>query len=222
MELALKVRRKGQKNKPEEAGASPSRIQERNRARIIEGALSCFSSKGFKGATVEQIAEAAGMSKSNMLYYYRNKKALYEAVLATILERWLEPLNQLDPSDDPETALKAYISEKLMLARDEPQASRLFAGEVMQGAPVIAKILSGPLKELVADKAATLQKWMEEGRLKAVDPVHFIFMIWAVTQHYADFDTQIRAVTGNSVADEDFASKAEATLHTVLLQGALK
>ena len=79
-----------------------------------------------------------------------------------------------------------------------PKASRLFAMEIIQGAPVLGEMLAGRLKKLVDEKAAVIRRWVAEGRLAPVDPYHFIFMIWATTQHYADFEVQIRAILGNA------------------------
>ena len=56
--------------------------------------------------------------------------------------------------------------------------------------------IEGDLRRLVTEKATVLTGWMDEGRIARVDPVHLIFSIWALTQHYADFDVQVRAVLG--------------------------
>jgi TetR/AcrR family transcriptional regulator len=58
----------------------------------------------------------------------------------------------------------------------------------------VARFLKGPLKDLVDEKSAVIRRWVAEGRLRKVDPMHFIFAIWAVTQHYADFAVQVEAI----------------------------
>ncbi len=173
-----------------------SRIQTANRQAILDGALAVFSTHGFRGATLDQIAAKAGMSKPNLLYYFANKDALYLAVLEETLEVWLKPLADLDPDGDPIGEISTYIDAKVAMAIDKPEASRLFATEVIRGAPLIGDFLRGALKSLVDDKAAILARWIDEGRIAACDPHHLIMMIWAVTQHYADFDVQVRAVLG--------------------------
>jgi TetR/AcrR family transcriptional regulator len=82
------------------------------------------------------------------------------------------------------------------MARDYPRESRLFANEILQGAPRIMPLLEGELKTLVDEKAAIITGWMRAGRIAKTDPRHLIFSIWATTQHYADFDVQVRAVLG--------------------------
>lgn len=50
--------------------------------------------------------------------------------------------------------------------------------------------LTGDLKALVDEKSAIVSGWIDRGKLAPVDPQHLIFMIWATTQHYADFATR--------------------------------
>ncbi len=181
---------------------APSRIQSANRQAILDGALAVFSTHGFRGATLDQIADRAGMSKPNLLYYFNSKDALYLAVLEQTLDTWLRPLAELDPDGDPLAEISRYIEAKVTMARDEPEASRLFATEVIRGAPLIGDFLRCELKTLVDEKAAILSRWIAEGRIAPVDPRHLIMMIWAVTQHYADFDVQVGAVLGERAGPE--------------------
>jgi TetR/AcrR family transcriptional regulator len=91
--------------------------------------------------------------------------------------------------------------------------------EIIQGAPVLGETLRGRLKTLVDDKAQIIRRWVAEGRLAPVDPYHLIFMIWATTQHYADFDTQVRAVLGSRSDGAVHFGQAKATLDRVFLKG---
>jgi TetR/AcrR family transcriptional regulator len=199
-----------------------TRIQEENEERILDAALEVFSTWGYRGATVDQIAALAGMTKPNLLYYFRRKEDIYLAVLNRTHEMWLEPLERLDPEGDPAGEITAYIDRKLELSRDNPKASRLFAMEILQGAPLLGETLSGRLRMLVDDKAAVIRGWIEAGRLAPVDPHHLIFMIWATTQHYADFETQIRAVLGRDALGADTFDAARATMDRVFLGGIRK
>ena len=173
-----------------------TRIQERNSKAILEAGLDVFSQHGFRGATLDQIAEVAGLSKPNLLYYYPSKDAVYLALLDQLLQTWLDPLRHMDPKGDPVEEILAYVRRKLELSRDYPRESRLFANEMLQGAPRMLAVIEGPLRTLVDEKAAVLRRWMAEGRIAQVQPAHLIFSIWALTQHYADFDVQVRAVLG--------------------------
>ena len=178
-----------------------TRIQQRNSETILEAALEVFSQQGFRGATLDQIAEVAGLSKPNLLYYFASKEAIHEALLSGLLVTWLDPLRALDPDGDPVSELLAYVRRKLELSRDFPRESRLFANEMLQGAPRIREALEGELRDLVQEKSDVLRRWMDQGRIAPVHPVHLIFAVWALTQHYADFDVQVRAVLGADGAD---------------------
>ena len=132
---------------------NPTRIQREKTEAILAAALDVFSAQGFRGATLDQIAEAAGISKPNLLYYFASKEAIHRMLLERLLDTWLAPLRRLDPAGDPVEEIGAYIRRKLEMARDYPRESRLFAGEILLGAPHIADVLSGPLKDLVDAKA---------------------------------------------------------------------
>lgn len=178
-----------------ETAARPlTRIQQEKREVILEAALDVFSANGFRGSTIDQVADAAGMSKPNLLYYFRSKEEIHATLMERLLHTWLAPLREFDDGDDPITEIRSYIRRKLEMARDFPRESRLFANEILQGAPRIASLLEGELKQLVDEKARIITKWMRAGKIAKADPYHLIFAIWATTQHYADFDVQVRAV----------------------------
>jgi len=202
-----------------EAKRQPTRIQAINREIILEAALEVFATHGFRGSTVDQIATRAAMSKPNLLYYYRRKQDIYYAVLQHTLDDWLAPLEAIDAEGDPIEQLRRYITLKLEMSAQNPAASRLFANEILAGAPVIGDFLRSRLRTLVHDKAAVIRRWVGEGRLAPVDPVHLIFLIWATTQHYADFEAQIRAVLGSQVDRPGFYEQAAQAVLTIVLNG---
>ncbi|PWE30934.1 TetR family transcriptional regulator [Pararhodobacter marinus] len=171
-----------------------TRIQRRNRRVILEAALDVFSAQGFRGATLDQIAGVAGLSKPNLLYYFDSKEAMHRALLADLLDTWLAPLRAMNPDGNGRDEIKAYMRRKLQMSRELPRESRLFANEVLQGAPRLADLIGGDLKRLVDDQAQVIRRWITNGQIAAVDPYHLIFSIWALTQHYADFDAQIRMI----------------------------
>lgn len=194
-----------------------TRIQEENERKILAAALDVFSDKGFRGASLDDIATAAGMSKPNMLYYFRGKEEIHLTLLSRLLEDWLAPLQTLNPNGDPLQEVGEFIRLKLKMARDYPRESRLFANEILRGAPHIGDHLHGPLKDMVDAQCEVLQAWMDAGKIAKVSPHHLIFTVWATTQHYADFDTQVSAVLAER--DETRFEDAEATLLTLILGG---
>jgi len=205
------------------AQADPSprktRIQAQNKDLILKAALEVFSAYGFRGATVDQIAANCGLSKPNLLYYFRRKEDIYVAVLEHTLQDWLEPLRSLDPSGEPIDEITRYIRAKLRMSRDNPKASRLFANEILHGAGAIGGYLKGPLKQLVDEKAAIIRRWSSEGRLAALDPHHLIFAIWATTQHYADFGHQIETLNAGQPLTDRQWREATDSVKQIILRG---
>lgn len=200
------------------AETKPSRIQQRNRSRILRAALKVFAQQGFRGATLDRIAEEAGLSKPNILYYFDGKEAIHVTLLNQLMDKWLAPLRRVDPDGEPLEELRRYVARKVAMSREMPRESRLFANEIVQGAPRISAHLADGLKQLFDEKVALIGRWMQEGRLAPCDPAHLIFSIWATTQHYADFDAQIRVLAHDEEKERfDSAAAFLDTLYTKLL-----
>ncbi|CCJ83828.1 Transcriptional regulator RutR of pyrimidine catabolism (TetR family) [Cronobacter dublinensis 582] len=161
----------------------------------------------------------SGVSKTNLLYYFPSKEALYIAVLKHILDIWLAPLRAFREDLQPLAAISEYIRLKLEVSRDFPEASRLFCLEMLQGAPLLMAELQGDLKALVETKSAIITGWVASGKLAPIDPHHLIFMIWATTQHYADFATQVEAVTGATLADDAFFNRTVENVQRMIIEG---
>jgi TetR/AcrR family transcriptional regulator len=202
-----------------EAARPQTRIQREKREIILDAALEIFSTQGFRGSTIDEIADAAGMSKPNLLYYFRGKEEIYTTLLHRLLDAWLAPLMELDAAGDPAEELRRYIRRKIEMSRDFPRESRLFANEILQGAPRIMPMLTDELKPLVDKQAAIIRQWMREGKLAKADPHHLIFAVWAATQHYADFDAQVRAVLGPDRGGEERFEDAARFIEQVFLEG---
>lgn len=194
---------------PDDPVKKPSRIQMRNRNLILDAALDVFSKHGYRGSTLDQIAERSGLSKPNILYYFEGKETIHVTLLNQLMETWLDPLVALGPAGDPVEELLDYVQRKLDMARDLPRESRLFAGEILQGAPRMRPHLLADLKPLFDEKCELIQSWVDAGRLAPVDPQHLIFSIWSTTQHYADFGAQVAVLLP---PQEDSHSRASAHL----------
>jgi TetR/AcrR family transcriptional regulator len=205
--------------KPRAPGRPLTRIQREKQDIILEAALEVFSLHGFRGATIDQIAELAGMSKPNLLYYFPRKEEIHRRLISALLQTWLAPLREMDAAGDPFPEIRSYIRRKLEMARDFPRESRLFANEMLQGAPRIIEMIEVDLKNLVEEKAQVLLSWMEQGKLARTDPYHLIFSIWATTQHYADFDVQVRAVLGPARGGEGRFEDAARYLEQLFMHG---
>lgn len=172
-----------------------TRIQSERREEILEAALAIFSRHGYRGASINKIAAAADMSTPRLLYHFSGKEKLYSELLASTLSLWIEPLERIGETDDAVEEIANYVRRKLEISRDFPRESRLFASEILVGIERADDSLFAPLRRIFDIKIALLASWAHEKRMAQVDPHHLIFSIWATTQHYADFDAQIRMLS---------------------------
>lgn len=198
-----------------DSSARKGRIRQANEAEILRAAESVFARKGFTGATMAAIAEAAGLPKANLHYYFRTKQEIYRAVLRNILALWLAGTDAIEPRAEPGEALARYIRAKMTLTAERPDASRVFANELLHGAHEVGALLRRELRTLVRAKASVIDAWVAEGRMAPVDATHLFFTIWAATQTYADFEPQVCAVLGRRRLTQ--ADLERATRHVVEL-----
>ena len=197
------------------------RIRESNESRLLKAAETVFAERGFSGATTAAIAARAKLPKANLHYYFRTKAELYRAVLANVLALWLDELDRFTPDREPSDAIAEYVAGKLYWSRVRPNASKVFANEILHGAPFLESYLARDLRQRVEQKAKVIRQWIRSGKLRPVDPKHFIFQLWASTQHYADFDVQVRAVLGRrKLGERDFAAAAT-NITALILDGCL-
>jgi TetR/AcrR family transcriptional regulator len=206
-------------SKPTDAtqDASKGQIRQANEALILAAAERVFAGAGFGGATMAAIAEASGLPKANLHYYFGSKQELYRTVLARTLEDWLVPTHGITPKADPKAAIEQYIRAKMALSAQRPHASKVFANELLHGAPMLKTLLGTELRQLVLAKAAVINDWIGAGRMAPVDPVHLFFTIWAATQTYADFDVQVSAVLGHpQLSTQDHARATEHVVSLIL------
>lgn len=188
------------------------------RQQLLTAALDVFSVYGFSGASLDEIAQLAEMHKSNIFYYYENKEALYVEVLTTVMQKWLAPLQMLEAELEPAEAIAQYLMQKIEVSRTQPKASKLFALEIIQGAPHILPILKGPLRKLFKRKSKVITNWQEQGKISdKIDAEVLILNLWGITQNYADFSTQIEMVTGKTLRNRSMYQRTiEHTVHMML------
>jgi TetR/AcrR family transcriptional regulator len=195
------------------------RIRLSNEADILRAAEHVFARAGFAGATMGEIAERAQIPKSNLHYYFRTKKEIYRAVLGNTLSLWLAETDSIRADNDPAQALSEYIRAKMKLSASHPDASRVFANEMLHGALEIGDYLRADLRALVDTKARVIERWIADGKMAPVDPRHLFFTIWAATQTYADFEPQVSAVLGVKRVGAKQMEAATLHLTSLLLRG---
>lgn len=201
------------------ANETKHQTRQRNIVNILQAAEKIFAVSGYKGASLSVIAEEAGVPKSNVIYYFESKEGLYNRVMEDICSLWLKASNEMDETDNPASALKSYIHDKMDLARERPYGSKVWANEIIHGADYIRPYLEGPLKEWTASREEILKRWMREGYLEENDPKIILYMIWSTTQHYADFSCQIEALNDDSALSDQQWSEAKDGVTDIILRG---
>ncbi|MBD1558572.1 TetR family transcriptional regulator [Vibrio sp. S9_S30] len=197
-----------------------SRIREAHEEKILKTAEILFSKNGYNGTALEAIADSAGMSKQNLLYYVQSKEKLYHRVLTNILDQWVEKMVLLDQSEDePAVMIGNYIRAKMEISRSNPHASKVFAMEIINGAPHLQDYLKAQLFPVLETDVKLVEGWIAQNKMDPVDPYHFFFLIWSSTQAYADFSSQMQLVLGKDVLDHNDFETATSLLTHVITKG---
>jgi len=191
--------------------------REVNEKLIIDAAEQIFALYGFKGATTDRISKQASLPKANVHYYFKTKSNLYREVLHRILDDWMEAAEDFDTHPDPKSALTNYVISKMKFSRNRPYASKVWANEVLHGAKIAGEFFQNELQGWVQDRTKIVNDWIQQGKIKAVDPETLFFMIWATTQHYADFSKQLEILNdGKAFTDEQYQQKTQQVVRLVL------
>ena len=204
------------------ADARPLRrtdIRREREALILQAAEKVFAEAGFGGATMQLIADMSGLPKANLHYYFATKEDLYRQVVRNIFEIWLHAAGSMDEAAGPAEGIGAYIDAKMEISRRHPHGSKVWASEVMHGAPVIQDYLETTLRDWTEGRARVIQRWIDEGRMARVDPRHLLYMLWATTQHYADFGHQIETLNGGKPLSDRQWKDAKDSVKTLILRG---
>ncbi|SIP96191.1 TetR family transcriptional regulator C-terminal domain-containing protein [Marinobacterium stanieri] len=195
-----------------------SRIREAHEATVLSAAEGLFAMNGYNGTSIEAIADKAGMSKQNLLYYFPSKEVLYKRVLSNILSLWVDKMQLLEQQGkEPADMVRNYIQGKVEMSRTNPDASKVFAIEIINGAPYLKEYLQNHLLPVLEEDVKLVRSWIAEGRIDAVDPYHLFFLIWSATQTYADFSAQVSLSLGkDSLDDEDFQNAIDFLTHVII------
>ena len=193
-------------------------IRQHNETLILQAAEKVFAEAGFGGATMQLIADMAGLPKANLHYYFPSKEDLYRRVVQDIFEIWLHAADSMDQAPGPIEGIGAYIEAKMDISRRHPNGSKVWAFEVMHRAPVIQDYLETTLRVWTTGRVRLIERWIAEGKMEHVDPEHLLYMLWATTQHYADFGHQIETLNAGPLSDADW-QKATDSVKSMILRG---
>ncbi|MDB2420471.1 TetR/AcrR family transcriptional regulator [Paracoccaceae bacterium] len=186
---------------------------------IMVAAEKVFAEAGFGGATMQLIADVAGLPKANLHYYFPTKEALYRRVVQDIFQVWLKAADIFDQASGPVEGIGAYIDAKMEISRRHPAGSKVWASEVMHGAPVIQDYLETTLEQWTNGRITVIQSWIDRGLMAPIDPRHLLYMVWATTQHYADFGHQIETLNSSEPLTDAQWQAATDSVKTIILKG---
>ena len=186
---------------------------------ILQEAEAQFARFGFEGASLESIAAASRLSRHNLLYYFPSKEVLYRRVLDDVMTQWLAGMGELAVGDDPESGLRRYIGAKLRSARERPHGSAVFTKEVIAGAPRYADAITARVAPMLAADVRVFERWAREGRIARLDFRHLMFVIWAVTQAYADLAPQFALLLGKPALNKADYAAAQRVIERLVLRG---
>jgi TetR/AcrR family transcriptional regulator len=194
-------------------------IRQKNKTLILDAAKKEFVTYGFKGASIKRIAERAGLPRANIHYYFANKEDLYQQLLNQILQVWNARFDTFNEQDNAGTALSAYIRAKVMYSKTDPDGSRIFASEIIHGAPHLQSYLNSDFKQWVKRKTRVIDCWIMQGQIRPVNPLHLLFLIWSSTQHYADFNVQVTSAMDKPKMDDNDYESVVKSLTSIILTG---
>jgi TetR/AcrR family transcriptional regulator len=194
-------------------------IRRRNVEKILLAAEKVFAEKGFSGTAMADIAEEVELPRSNLHYYFSTKTELYQAVLLGLLDVWKQDALCFEMFDDPRVVLSSYIRAKMNHSRTRPDGSKVWANEIIHGAPTLGQALDASLYDWAKMKEAKIRQWVEDKRILAVEPSSLLYMIWASTQHYADFSHQVDILNDHQPLSDMQFERAVQTVTSVILRG---
>jgi TetR/AcrR family transcriptional regulator len=191
-------------------------IRAENEGRILKSAERVFARHGFRGSSMQMISDDASIPKANIHYYFSSKEKLYRRVVERIFTVWLEAADSFETSQNPREALYNYIREKMEISRLHPDGSKVWANEVIHGAPIIHDFLTSALEDWTNSRIAAMHGWIEEGKIRDIEPRWILYMIWATTQHYADFTHQIETLNnGKALSIDQWKQATDSVFHTI-------
>ena len=200
-----------------QAIAAKARIRKINEERITTAAITAFASKGPHGTTIAEIAASLDMPTATVHYYFKNKETLYDAVLQQIVHLWFSKIAGIEDGDEPLAELEKYVRSKMEFSRQYPEASRIFASDILGGHSNILRKVETEIRPIVAKKCRLIDSWVKAGRLRPIDPLNLFFMIWGITEYYANFASEISVFfDGKAMPDAEFEKAVKAVVDLVV------
>jgi len=196
------------------------KARDKKEAEILSATEKLLAKRGLHGTKMGDIAVVAGLPRPNLYYYFSSKRQIYRRILTQLRADWVSALDQISAEREPEAAIRDYIKVKMEYSRKHPVASKIFAKEVISGSDMLTREENEEIRALTNKKCAVIQGWVDEGKMRSVDPRHFFFLLWAATQYYADFDQQVKSILGLTRLTKKHFETGVDTITQMVLRGA--
>ena len=126
-------------------------------------------------------------------------------------------MDNMTAEQHPRDALRDYILLKMKQSKEHANSSRIFAAEILHGAPFLREQLQSDLKVQFSKTCQVFREWIAKQWMNPVSPEHLLFMIWSSTQAYADYGLQSSLLMGKTeLNNEDFEAGAQLITSMVL------
>jgi TetR/AcrR family transcriptional regulator len=174
---------------------------EQSRAAILQAAVREFSREGAAGARIDAIARTARVNKALLYYYFKDKEALYGAVLDQVFGGLTAAVEvALSRSLPPRDKLLAYIGAHFDYVASHPLFPRIVQGEMMRAGPggsaQLERIVQQYFRPLFGKLAVLLAEGRAAGEFRPVDPLQFIPSMISVIIFYFNSAPVMRVITG--------------------------
>ena len=192
---------------------------EESRAAILQAAVREFAREGVAGARTDAIARSAGVNKALLYYYFKDKEALYDAVLDQVFSGAREAIRKaLAQPLPPRERLKAYVRAHFDYIAANPPYHRIVNAEFRSGreSARMTRVAQQYFRPTFSSLAALLREGAEGGDFHPVNPVQFVPSMIAVIVFYFTTAPVMKVVTGvDPLSAEQLAERRAAVIEFI-------
>ena len=159
---------------------------ERTRADILAAAEAVFMAKGFAASRLEDVAQRVGIRRASIIYYFRDKRELYDAVLQSLFGNLAERYETVTATAAPlRKRIEAVIRTWVNYVGERPAVARILLREAADVAPAQRREVARHAAPAIAAVARVIREGQQAGLFNGIDPIHFIFAVVGATVFFA-------------------------------------
>ncbi len=160
----------------------PGPKAERTRTTVLAAAEQVFAEKGYAAARLEDVATRVGIRRASLVYYFRDKRELYDAVLSDIFGELLNRYRVVlgTPAPLPQR-IEAIVDTWVGYVAERPAVARLLLWEAADGSQDRVFAAAGHGAAVISTLTGAIQEGQRQGLFHPIDPIHFIFTVVGAT-----------------------------------------